>query len=321
MKMLKVFICCIALLLSVSAPCSAERLKPKKVGILMFSDEARYRDAVQGVKAVLREKGYSEPGTYFIIGNAEANKAKAADLVKKFAAAKLDLIVTVGTSITIPVVQQIKDVPIVFTMVYDPVEAGIAKDWKSSGNNATGTSPMVPMTELLDSLKKFTPAKRLAVLYTPGEKNSESQLGDLKHLQSRYGLKVIPVPLTSKEDIVQLIPEVVRTSDALYITGSNLVNRQVALIVEKATHAGVVTITHLEDIVQNGVLLGVYADSQAVGRLAGEKAVKILMGAKPSSIPIETLKSYNLIVNMKTARAGRFLIPPDFIKVVKKTVE
>jgi putative ABC transport system substrate-binding protein len=319
--MLKVFICFIALILYSAVPCSAERLKPIKIGILLFSKETRYLDAAQGIKAVLNERGYGEPSTQFIMGNAEANKAKAADLVSKFAEAKLDLIITVGTSITIPVVQQIKDVPIVFTMVYDPIEAGIAKDWKSSGNNTTGTSPMVPMTELMDSLKRFIPAKRLAVLYSPGEKNSESQLADLRELQQRYGIKVIPVPLTSKEEIALLIPEIVRTSDALYITGSNLVNDQVVLIVDKATKAGVVTMTHLEDVVRNGVLFGVYSDSTLVGRMAGEKAVKVLKGTKPSAIPIETLKSYNLIINMKTARAGRFQFPADFMKTVKKTIE
>jgi putative ABC transport system substrate-binding protein len=160
--MLRVFICFIVLILYSAAPCSAERLKPIKIGILLFSKETRYLDAAQGIKAVLNERGYSEPSTHFIMGNAEANKAKAADLVSKFTEAKLDLIITVGTSITIPVVKQIKDVPIVFTMVYDPIESGIAKDWKSSGNNTTGTSPLVPMTELMDSLKRFIPAKRLA---------------------------------------------------------------------------------------------------------------------------------------------------------------
>jgi len=310
----------VALFLTGAVPCSANRLKPIKIGVLMFSEEARYLAAVRGIKAALGEKGYREPGTEFIMGNAGGNKAKAAQLVRKFAEAKLDLIVTAGTSITVQVAQQIRDVPIVFAMVYDPVEAGIARDWKSSGNNTTGCSPKVPMTKILDCLMKFTPAKRLAVLYSPSEKNSESQLRDLQELQARYGLKVIPVPLSSKEEIAQLIPEIVRTSDALYITGSNLVSSQITLIVEKATKAGVVTITHLDDLVGSGVLLGVCADSYAVGRLAGAKAVKILKGTKPSALPIEPLKKFTVIINMKTAQAGRFRIPANFMKTITKKI-
>ena len=96
--------------------------------------------------------------------------------------------------------------------------------------------------------------------------------------------------MTKKEEVGQILPEVVRTCDALYVTGSNLVNSQIATIVEMATKANVVTITHLDDLVAKGVLLGVCSDSYQNGRLVGEKAVRILKGAKPSSIPIESPK-------------------------------
>ena len=101
----------------------------------MFSKEARYIEAEKGIKDKLREGGFGEPKTTFIVEQADGNKARAAELVQKFAAEKLDLIITLGTAATVPVSREIKDVPIVFCIVYNPVEAGIAKDWKSSGNN------------------------------------------------------------------------------------------------------------------------------------------------------------------------------------------
>lgn len=292
----------------------------KRVGVLMFSEEVRYNDATKGIMDKLKEEGLGEPKTNFIIENAGGNKAKAEELVKKFAAAKMDLIITMGTSATVAVAREIKDVPIVFGVVYDPVEAGIAKAWKSSGNNTTGVSTKVPMSRLMASLKEFKPVKRLTVLYTPGEKNSEIQLKDLQKLQSAYKIKVVPVPFTRKEEVAQLLPEVIRTSDAIYITGSNLVDSQISMIVDMATRARVVTITHLEDLVEKGVLLGVSSDPYLNGRLAGEKAIKILKGAKPSSIPIDYLKEYKVMINLKTARAGQFKIPAEFMKTVKRTI-
>jgi putative ABC transport system substrate-binding protein len=206
-------------------------------------------------------------------------------------------------------------------VVYNPVEAGIAKDWKSSGNNTTGTSSKVPMSKLMDSLKLFAPVKRLAVLYTFGEKNSEAQLKDLQEIQADYGIKVVPVPLTRTEEVAQLLPVVIRSTDALYVTGSNLVDSQLSIIVDMATKGKVITITHLDDLVEKGVLLGVCSDSYPMGRLAGEKAVKILNGARPSSIPIESLKQFDVIINLKTAKAGNFPVPPDFMKTVGRTVK
>ena len=161
---------------------SIEARAEKRIGILLFSEEVRYIDVTKGFMETLKERGFGESRTKIITENAGASKAKAAELVQKFAAAKMNLIFTAGTHATIAVTQEIKDVPIVFSMVYDPVEAGIAKSWKSSGNNTTGTSSKVPMSKLLGSLKQYAPVKRLAVLYTPGEKNPKAQLKDLKNI-------------------------------------------------------------------------------------------------------------------------------------------
>ncbi len=300
---------------------SIEAQAQRKIGVLMFSEEARYVEAEKGIRDKLREGGFGEPRTTFIVEQAGANKARAAELVQKFAAEKLDLIITLGTAATVPVSREIKDVPIVFCIVYNPVEAGIAKDWKSSGNNTTGASSKIPMSSLMESLKNFTQVKRLAVLYTPGEKNSELQLIDLQKIQAHYKIKVIPVRLTKIEEVNQLLPEVLRTSDAVYVTGSNLVDSQVAMIADMATKAKVITITHLEDLVEKGVLLGVCANTYSMGQLAGEKAVKILKGVKPSSIPIESSKNSDVILNMKTANKGRFQIPPDLMKTVTRIIE
>jgi putative tryptophan/tyrosine transport system substrate-binding protein len=310
-----VMVCLILALLSIEA--RAE----KKIGVLMFSEEARYLEALKGIKEKLGEGGFGEKKAAFIIENADANKAKAADLVEKLATAKLDLIITLGTSVTSAVSREIRDVPIVFCMVYDPVDAGIAKTWKSSGNNTTGTSTKIVMSKLVESLRAIGQVKKLAVLYTAGEKNSEIQLKALQEVQTNHALKIIPVRLTKIDEVQQLLPEVLRTADALYITGSHLVDRQISLITAMATKAKVLTITHLDDLVEKGVLLGVCTNSYAGGRLAGEKAVRILKGAKPSSIPIETPKKYDVLLNMKTAKEGQFNIPPGFMKTVTRIIE
>lgn len=310
-----------ALVFLTSVLFSIEAQAQRKIGVLMFSEEARYLEAEKGIKDILREKGFGEPKATFIVEQADANKARTAELVQKFAAEKLDLIVTLGTSATVAVSKEIKDVPIVFCIVYNPVEAGIAKDWKSSGNNTTGASSKIPMSRLMEILKNFTQVKRLAVLYTPGEKNSELQLIDLQKLQAPYLFKVIPVLLRTIEESNQLLPEVFRTTDAAFVTGSNLVSSQVSSIVDMATKAKVITITHLDDLAEKGVLLGVCANSYSLGQLAGEKAAKILKGVKPSSIPIEYASKSSVILNMKTARKGQFSIPPNLMKTVTRTIE
>ncbi len=293
----------------------------KKIGILLFSDAVRYREATSGIRDVLYEAGYREPNTRITMKNAMGNKARMAELVREFAEEKFDLIFALGTSAAVPSAREIKDVPLVFSVVYDPVDAGIAKSWRSSGNNTTGVSNKIPMDRIMERLAQFASIKRCAVLYTAGEKNSEAELRDLQEVHVRFGIDILPAPMASKEDIEAILPEVLRNSDALFLTGCPLVTDNLPLIVELAKKAKIVTVTHLEDLVERGALLGVCSDFGVVGRLSGAKALKILHGTKPSSIPIERAGSLRLVINARTARKGDFLIPPDIFKSAKRIIE
>jgi putative ABC transport system substrate-binding protein len=320
MGKMKIFIV-IAAVFSTITLFSAEADAEKRIGILTFSEEVRYNDTQKGIMDQLNKDGFGEPAVKFTIENAQGSKAKVAELAKKFAAAKMVLIITIGTSATIAVAREIQDVPVVFGMVYDPVEAGIAKDWKSSGNNITGVSPKVAMSKLVSSLKELAPVKKLAVLYTPGERNTEIQLQELQKLQIDQQIKVIPIILAKKEEVAQTLASVVHSVDAIYLTGSSIVGTTVPIIADIANKEKVITISHLDDLVEKGALLGICANSYRVGRLAGKKAVQILKGAKPSSIPIEIEKKLDFILNMKTAKAGHFQVPLSFMKKVTRTIQ
>jgi len=293
----------------------------KRIGILRYTEESRFIESQRGIMDQLKKDGFGEAAVKFTSETAGGSKMKAGEIAQKFAAAKMDLIIAVGTSAAIAVTKVIKDVPIVLSTVYDPIEAGIAKEWKSSGNNTTGSSTRIPMVKVVKSLKDFRPVKKLAVLYTPGEKNSELQLIELQKIQESSQLKVIPVILSKEEDVTRILPKVVDTVDAFYLTGSSIVGATVPIIVKIASKPRVATISHLDDLIDKGALLGVCVDSYRVGRLAGEKAVKVLKGAKPSSLSIETPKKLDVVLNMKTAKEGKFQIPSEFRKTVTRIIE
>ncbi len=315
----KLFI--IAAVFLIAALFSLEARAEKKIGVLIWSEEERFAGTWKGFMEQLKKDGFGEAQVKFTIENVKGNKAKAAELAQKFASARMDMVIALGTPSAVVVAREIKDVPVVFSWVYDPIEAGIAGSWKSSGNNTTGTSSKVPMSKLMGSLKQLAPVKKLAVLYTVGEKNSEIQLKELQEIQGDFQVRILPVPLTRKEDAAMIIPEVARSADAICLSGSSVVGEAAIMIVKIANKAKVLTVTHMEDLVAKGALLGVCADPFSVGSLAGKKAVRILKGEKPSSIPVETDKKINIILNMKTAKEGRFQIPPNFMKTVTKTIE
>lgn len=293
----------------------------KKIGVLMFSEEGRYHESLKGIKKQLEKEGYKEPDVKYTVENADGSKVKAAELVQKFSTMKFDLIITLGTSATVATAKDIKDIPIVFSMVFDPVEAKIAKSLESSGNNTTGSSSMVPMDTLVKTMKELSPVKKMAVLYTPGQKNSESQLLALKEIEVASQVKIIPVILSKTEEVDQVLSGMINSVDALYLTGSSIVGTEVRKIVDKANKAKLITITHLDDLVDKGVLVAVSPNSYRLGLLAGGKAAKIFKGKKPSSIPIENDSKLDIIINNKSAKAGQFPISPAFLKKVTRTIE
>lgn len=293
----------------------------RQVGLVVWDEDSRFIDCERGVRDQLRIDGYGGPGLQITRENVRGSKSRLAEVVAKFTAAKPDMIISLGTIPTLAVAKAIRDVPVVFGMVYDPVEAGIAESWKSSGNNTTGASPLIPMATLVGSLREVRPVKTLAVLYTADEKQSRIQLLELKKVQPDSQLKIVPVILSGREEIAKTLPAVVQAVDAIYVTGATLIGAAVPEIVRLANGAQVITITHLPDYVHKGVLIGVCANSYYVGRLTGKKAVQVLKGARPSAIPVEAEKRVDVILNRKTMTAGMFQIPPSFLKKVTITVE
>lgn len=316
---LNVYLLTMLLLLLTMLP--AEARGEKKIGVLMYSKEARYYESLKGIREELAKAGYREPAVRFMIGNAGGNKAKAAELVQGFARGNLSLMITLGTNATIAAAREIRTIPIVFSMVFDPIEARVAKDWKSSGTNVTGVSPKVPMAELINRLKEVRQTERVAVLYTPGEKNSESQLRELQELQEKLAVKIVPVIISRREDAIQILPDVLPTVDALYLSGSSVISSVLPQVVELSIKARVITLTHLEDLVQKGVMLGVCADPYQLGVMAGKKAVATLRGTRPAAIPIEYMARPGVYLNRRTAAATGVSLPQRLQQKAAKIFE
>ena len=294
---------------------------PKVIGILVWSEESRYTLAKDAIVEQLKKEGFVEPKARYLIENADGNRAKVVKITQDFIAQKVDIIIPLGTSAATGVAKEVKDIPIVFSTVYDPVGSKIAKDWASSGNNTTGSSSNVKIAKLFMHVKSIAPVKNVAVLYTPGQANSELQLKSAEAAQEEAGIKIVPVALTTKEEVPVVLSHVIQKCEAMYLTGSSIVGDTLPTIIDLTSKAKIITFSHLDDIVEKGALLGLAANHVELAKLAATKAAKVLRGAKPSSIPIEPLKNLDVIINMKTLKATGIELPAEFRKLITKTIE
>jgi putative ABC transport system substrate-binding protein len=291
-----------------------------KVGILMTADTPLYVQAKDAAIQELVAAGFGPDRVVFDVKDAKTDTAVAAKIAKQFAADGVRLVITMGTTATSGVFKEMKDTPIVLTLVWDPVTPGFAKSWASSGNNVTGSSNRVPMASVLKTLMRLGPMKRLGVMFNPEEKNSVFQMEEIKGLQRELDFEMVEVPISKKDDPAGVVRTFAPRVNALYATGAVTVTSQMTVIAAVAAEHKIPTASHIIDTVEKGALLGVTANLQEVGKLAGVKAAQVLRGAKPSDVPIETLKRFDVAINMKTATATGIKIPVDLLQSATRVI-
>ncbi|MBF0595186.1 MAG: ABC transporter substrate-binding protein [Candidatus Omnitrophica bacterium] len=291
----------------------------KKVGILLWSDEVRYQESTLAMLEQLKTDGLTS--LEIVQVSAKANKATAMRLAQGLAEQKMDVYIGVGTNGAAALQKEISEAPVVFNVVYDPVGAGLVAGWQHSKNNVTGVSNLLSMVEIVQRVKMIVPLKNLAVLYTPGQKNSESQLKDLQGVEKDCGINILPVPLTSAEDAVSVIALLKGKAEAVFLTGSGFVGTAIKDILDEAIKKKIVPVSHLPDYVDQGVLLGAGADMKELGQTTAVKVEAALNGTAPNDIPVEGPKKTWFYLNLKTARSIGVTVPDALKKEAVKIVE
>lgn len=319
----KVFVLVLVIFVGLIFACTAFAQEKIKVGILKYSDAAHYVETVNGILAKLKEEGFDETKVIFDIRSADGSKDKATEIAKEFRAKGMNVIMPIGTGALVSTHKEVKDIPIVFANIFNPIAlAGVAKSWESSGTNATGASNWVEMSAIVNTIKQVSPrSKRIGAFSVEEEPNTLIQVEDLKKLQDKMGIEVVDAKLTKSEEAGEVSRSLVGRVDAIYIGGGSLIDKGLKAILGVTTNAKLITVSHLEEKVKDGVLLAVSANSFKVGELGGKKAAQVLRGAKPSDIPIECLKTYDISVNLKTADTIGVKIPAGLLKIATKVIK
>ena len=241
-----------------------------------------------------------------------------------------DLIYTWGTPVTLAVAGThdapnkvpagLEGIPQVFALVAAPVQSKIVPALAGHGRNLTGAVHVVPTDVQLRAMNSYRPYKRLGVLYTESEQNSRAIV-----LQAREWLKANGGTLVERtlnvdsagkptpEGIEDKVAEIKRDgAEWLYILPDTFLGLHYGRAMPAALAQKLPTFGAVELAVRTGgALVGLVSRYRSVGQLAAARAIDILEGRKPaSSLPIETLKRFSIIVNLRTAKALGGIYPP-----------
>jgi putative ABC transport system substrate-binding protein len=304
-----------------AAPLAAEAQQATKIvriGYLALNPSPHFQVAFrQG----LRDLGYVE-GRNLVIEDRDAGRkpdrlpALAAELV----ALKVDVIVASGTPAARAAKQATKTLPIVFTAVADAVTSGVVTSLAQPGGNVTGLSVLAPelVGKQLELLKQAIPAvSRVAVLWEPdvlGKDVEEKMLKEADVAARALGMQPQFVEARGPGNFDGAFSDMTRArAEALAVLTSSMFFGQRRRLVDLAAKKRLPTVYPWREGVDAGGLMAYGPDLADLLRRVATYVDKILKGAKPGELPVEQPTKFELVINLKTAKALGLTIPPSLL--------
>ncbi|EPH03206.1 hypothetical protein HMPREF1531_01263 [Propionibacterium sp. oral taxon 192 str. F0372] len=289
------------------------------IGITQIVSHSSLDASVTGFKAALDEAGikadYDEQ-------NAQGDQATASSIASKFASSDLDLVFAVATPAAQAAAQAISTTPILFTAVTDPTAAGLVDSMENPGGNISGTTDMNPVAEQIALVKELSPsAKKIGVLYSSGEVNSEVQVKLAEQAATAEGLEVVTKTVTATSEVLQAA-QTLENVDAIYVPTDNTVVSALDSVIRVAESNHIPLVAGETDSVTKGALITYGLDYEELGRQTGRMAVDILRnGADPATMAVQTQQDPKLVINLTTAKALGIEVPQDLLNQADEIIE
>jgi putative ABC transport system substrate-binding protein len=273
----------------------------------------------------LRELGWVEGQTVAIEYRwVEGRSERSPAIIAEFVRLKVDVIVTHATPNVVAAKQVTSVIPIVFPSAGDPVGNGLVASLARPGGNVTGLS--VQSSDLAQkavqlSRELLPNLARLAMMYHIGNPVTALQADAVKSAAGRFGLDVAIVEVRRAEGIAPAIEALKDRAEALIVPSEPLYNTNRIQINSWALRARLPTIYFDRVYVETGGLMSYGPNWPSLWRRAAEVVDKILRGAKPADIPVEQPRTFELVINLKTAKALGLGIPESFLLRADEVIE
>ena len=281
------------------------------------SNQARVA-RLEAFRRGLREQGYVDGQNMAIDARwAQGNYDRYAELAAKLVRLKIDVLVTVGATGSQAAKRVTKTIPIVMTVVNDPVGGRLVESLAHPGGNLTGLSMMAPdlVGKQLQVLTEIVPQlSRAAILSNPASPGTAPQLRVAEALAPTLGVRLQVLEARTPQEIDQAFVAMGKErAGALVVLAESMFTNQAKQIADQSVKMRLPTIFGLKEHADAGGLVVYGADPVDMERRAAGFVAKILKGAKPADLPVEQPSKLELIINLKTAKALGLTIPQSVL--------
>lgn len=286
------------------------------IGVAQFAEHGSLDNCREGFLQGLAAEGIEEGKNLTVLyENAQADGGTASQIVNNFLAKKTDLICAIATPMAQAAYGGAKkvNVPVIFTAVTDPVAAALAKEDGTPVGEITGTSDKLPVEKQLEMIRKILPdAKKIGILYSTSEVNSETAIKEYKAAAANYGFEIVEGAVTSTADISLATDSLLEKVDCLNNLTDNTVVSSLPLILDKAGKKNIPVFGSEVEQVKIGCLAAMGLDYVDLGKQTGVMAAKVLKGeAKASELNFEVIKDAAFYGNSKVADTLGITLPKE----------
>jgi putative tryptophan/tyrosine transport system substrate-binding protein len=301
---------------------SAQQAAMPVIGILFPQRSGSYVDPE--FRQGLSQSGYVEGRNvafeyHWADGQYDRLPALAADLVRRH----VDVIYAIGVPATVAAKAATSAIPIVFQIGVNPVEVGLVASLNRPGGNATGATTLGEETNAkrLQLLHEAVPGvKVIAALVNPTLPNTLDTLAGIEAAGRALGLQLIILHASTERDLDTVIKTLRdRRAGALFISTDAFLGNQSARYAALLLQDGVPAISPNRDFALAGGLMSY--ESNTVSRVAGIYSGRILKGEKPADLPVQQATKFNLIINLKTAKALGLTVPQTLLVAADEVIE
>lgn len=300
--------------------------KIARIGFLSPANasDPRMQGLVGAFRRGLVDLGYVEGRSFTIESRwAEGRYERLARLARELVALKVDVILAVAVPAIRAAKEATRTVPIVMASVVDPVATGLVAGLARPGGNVTGLSNMAPDVtgKLLEILKELVPkASLVAVLWNPDNPGNAPQLQSAETAGRALGIRLQPLEARTPEDLGPAFAAMARQrAEALVVLADIMLNENRLRIADLATAGRLPAVYGQEG--PAGGLVTYSANTPDLFRRAATYVDRILKGARPGDLPVEQATRFDLVVNLKAARAIGLAVPPSLLLRAEEVIE
>lgn len=288
----------------------------KSVAVMAIVEHPALDAVRDGVRDALKKAGYESGKTLkWEYQSAQGNTGTAAQIARMFVGDRPDVIVAIATPSAQSVVAATKDVPVVYSAVTDPVEAQLVPSMAPSGTNVVGVSDLLVLDKQIDLIKKVVPnAKRVGIVYNPGEANSVVVVKQLQELLPKAGMTLVEAAAPRTIDVAAAARSLIGKVDVIYTNTDNNVLSAYEALVKVGNDANIPLVASDSDSVKRGATAALGINYRDLGEQTGKIVARILKGEAPGNIASETSAKVQLFVNPGAAERQGITLSDALVK-------